>query len=567
MKARHIILFLFICTIAACTTRHDPRVESLFSLAESAPEAALDSIATLDSLDLSSTDRMLLRLATIKATDKADRQLPGDTAILPLVEYYSSHETERYYPTALYYAGRIYSESGDYPTALRYFQDALDLLPENTTNLNLRAAALSQTAAILANLRLFDQAEPYFNASLNIDTQRGDTIGMIYDLEDLANINKQRDNYEQALQLFLRADSLTQIAYPENIPYSKSNLAFAYYKNGNRDYALNLLPTATQTNKLIDCSPIYSNAAAIYYWAGKIDSTFKYAMHLISLNDSKSKRNGYYYLLKRELENVVPKDSISTYSTSYLKYTEELLSQNSNQAALIQNSYYNYTTHELKRISAEKSKNKLFVIALMLAIILLSLIVATLFVSNRSHKRKLKLNEALNKIRDLEKTISEQAQNSKPSSEPMPTDVTDMDSTSAIRDSFRKQLINAAKLSNHKYVIPEVIYTAPEYSKVIDLIHSNKRITEPVLWDSLEELINKAFPKYKDNLLLLYGKTPRIEDMRTILLIKLGCRPSELQILLGLAKGSVSSRRSEISKRLLGELYELKTVDAAIRLL
>ena len=33
---------------------------------ESAPEAALDSIATLDSLDLSSTDRMVLRLARLK---------------------------------------------------------------------------------------------------------------------------------------------------------------------------------------------------------------------------------------------------------------------------------------------------------------------------------------------------------------------------------------------------------------------------------------------------------------------------------------------------------------------
>ncbi|MDE6265647.1 MAG: tetratricopeptide repeat protein [Paramuribaculum sp.] len=567
MKARHIILFLFICTIAACTTRHDPRVESLFSLAESVPEAALDSIDALDSLHLSSTDRMLLRLATIKATDKADRQLPGDTAILPLVDYYSSHETERYYPTALYYAGRIYSESGDYPTALRYFQDALDLLPENTPDLNLRAAALSQTAAILANLRLFDQAEPYFTEALEIDRQMRDTINMIYDLENLANITLRNGDCYTALYLFLSADSLTSKKFPANTPYSKSNIAYAYYKSGDINSALTAVKESLIPSNTKDLNIIYSQAATIYYNAGLYDSTYQYASKLIGLGKDSNKRLGYYYLIQPELSDFIPHDSINSYMKNYNVNTEIFLSKNSNQAALIQNSYYNYATHELKRISAEKSKNKFLVIALMLAIILLSLIVVTLFVSNRSHKRKLRLTEALNKIRELEKTISEQTMSNKLSPEPIPIDVTDLDSTSVIRDSLRKQLIDAAKLSNHKYVIPEVIYTSSEYSKVIDLIHSNKKITEAVLWDSLEDLTNKAFPKYKDNLLLLYGKTPRIEDMRTILLIKLGCRPSELQILLGLAKGSVSSRRAEISKRLLGELYELKTVDAAIRLL
>ena len=163
-----ITYFVMLFALAACATRHDPRVEAVFALAETTPEAALDSIDAINTLSLSKPDRNLLSLAKIKASDKSFKPLPYESDILQLVDYYSTHENARFYPTALYYAGRVYSEAGDYPTALRNFQDALDLLPESTPQLKLRGCVLSQTGTILSNLRLYDEAELYHKDALEV---------------------------------------------------------------------------------------------------------------------------------------------------------------------------------------------------------------------------------------------------------------------------------------------------------------------------------------------------------------------------------------------------------------
>ena len=204
-----IIYFVMLLALAACATRHDPRVEAVFALAETTPEAALDSIDAIDTLGLSKPDRMLLSLAKIKASDKSDKPLPYESDILQLVDYYSTHEKSRLYPTALYYAGRVYSVAGDYPTALRNFQNALDLLPESTPQLKLRGCVLSQTGAILYDLRLNDEAELYYNEALEVDRQLMDTVNMIYDTEVLAFAALRNKEYDKMLKLYLTSDSLS----------------------------------------------------------------------------------------------------------------------------------------------------------------------------------------------------------------------------------------------------------------------------------------------------------------------------------------------------------------------
>ncbi|MDE5744443.1 MAG: tetratricopeptide repeat protein, partial [Paramuribaculum sp.] len=269
MKTGYLITyFLILCSLLACTTSHDPRVEAAYALTETAPDAALDSIAAIDTLSLSKADRMMVCLTKIKATDKADKPLPYESDILRLIDYYSSHEKDRFYPTALYYAGRIYSESGDYPTALQYFQEVLDLLPENTPQLKLRGCALSQTGAILSDLRLYDEAESYYTAALNIDRQLQDTVNMIYDTEILAFIALRRQEYDKTLQLYLTSDSMSQIAFTENIPYSKSNLAYAYYRNGDIKKAITNLQQRNLSIKNDDLRSYYGRAIRIYYSAG-----------------------------------------------------------------------------------------------------------------------------------------------------------------------------------------------------------------------------------------------------------------------------------------------------------
>ena len=554
-----IIYFVMLLALAACATRHDPRVEAVFALAETTPEAALDSIDAIDTLGLSKPDRMLLSLAKIKASDKSDKPLPYESDILQLVDYYSTHEKSRLYPTALYYAGRVYSVAGDYPTALRNFQNALDLLPESTPQLKLRGCVLSQTGAILYDLRLNDEAELYYNEALEVDRQLMDTVNMIYDTEVLAFAALRNKEYDKMLKLYLTSDSLSEVAFPDNIPYSKSNLAYAYYRYGDIKKALAYLKQGNNSKKIGDLKTHYGRAIRIYYDAGIYDTAYIYAKKLLALDNTVNKRTAYYYLLTEEMKDSVPQDSIYSYLKNYLIWSEKTLNNNSNTAALIQNSYYNYVLHDRKRREAEKSENRMIFVSLALAVAVLALISTTLYFKNRSKSRRIKLGEATENIRRLKERLNEYTV--------MKSSPGDDAGAAALREQLRKQLIEAAGATADIYRIPSELTSTQVYSYIRTRIEDRMPLPEQFSWVKLQDAVNSAFPEWKQNLNILGGANITPEAIKTMLLIKCGCSPSELALLLSITKGSVSSRRAEISKKLLGDKYPLQIVDAVIRLL
>ncbi|MDE6633579.1 MAG: hypothetical protein K2K23_11320, partial [Muribaculaceae bacterium] len=105
-----------------------PEDQRLLEIAEKVSDSPKEMLERLDSIDVSSmkeSDRYFHALLSIKAKDKAYIQHTSDSVILKVIDYYSGHKGSGLYPEALYYGGRVYSDIGDAPTALRYFQDAL----------------------------------------------------------------------------------------------------------------------------------------------------------------------------------------------------------------------------------------------------------------------------------------------------------------------------------------------------------------------------------------------------------------------------------------------------------
>lgn len=135
------------------------------------PERAIVILDSIDRSSLTEADRHLADLLSIESRDKAYITHTSDSLVLDVMDYYSSHKDDRLYPLALYYGGRVYSDLGDYPTALRYFQSALDVIPDDTDNLELKSAALSQTGRLLDNLKLHSDAIPYLEKSIEIGKQ------------------------------------------------------------------------------------------------------------------------------------------------------------------------------------------------------------------------------------------------------------------------------------------------------------------------------------------------------------------------------------------------------------
>lgn len=205
MRQLPIFLAALIAAICLACSGPDRRLAHAADIVDTIPRQALEILDTVDPSSLSTSDRHLRNLLIVKARDKAYLRHISDSLILDALDYYNNHGSKQLRAEALYYAGRVYSDLGDFPTALGYFQDALELLPDNKENLNLRGNVASQTGRLLNTLRLYSEAIPYVEESLRISRIEGDPYNIAYDAQLLGTIHMHLNDLDKAEKLFTDA--------------------------------------------------------------------------------------------------------------------------------------------------------------------------------------------------------------------------------------------------------------------------------------------------------------------------------------------------------------------------
>ena len=202
-----VIIAACLCLVGCGGGAHDARLTAINDSADVNPKW---SVAALDSLDvdaLSDRDRHYYDLLTVKARDKAYITHTSDSLILSVIDYYRSRDS-RHLPEALYYGGRVYSDLGDYPTALTYFQDALDVTPAD--DINLLGRLNSQTGRLLNAIRQYRLANPYLKESIRIDSIEKDTFGLAFNNQLLSSNYVGQCKYDSASYYIDNAVKYTQ---------------------------------------------------------------------------------------------------------------------------------------------------------------------------------------------------------------------------------------------------------------------------------------------------------------------------------------------------------------------
>ena len=570
---RRILLYISVLLLfAGCSDRrHDARLERVALTVAESPEDALRSLDSIDRGALAEGDRHYYDFLALKARDKAYIVHTSDSAYLSVYRYYSDRENDPLYPEVLYYGGRVYSDMGDYPTALGYFQQALDRLPADTDDLDLRNRVLSQTGRLLNSLRLYDEAIPYIRSSIEIDRKTNDTIGEVYDLQLLGGIYLRADAYSDADSCFRLA-----LAKSSNLPNSFKARSLMYLadiklKIGQIDSAIfyinntqNQVNPATR-NYALAC------AAEIYRAAGILDSTYLYAHELINSNDNLNKETGYQIILSPELRNFVPYDTAYSYLKDYLSLLESYFNENENQLALNQQSQYNYRLHDRERQKAEESNELLKQWLFGISILVLVMCIVILYLKNRDTNNKLELHTALENVEKLrlalktqgikpEETDASENQNLIPA--------TKRESAQELREKLRTELYNLYKSNIDRISIDPRIVNSETYNKIQALISNKKELKEDnPLWLEIEELVLECSPNFRDNLQLLVRGSLTKYDLYTALLIKCGIKPTEMIILLNRTKGTISFRRENLCNKIFDEKLGAKVADGIIRLL
>lgn len=562
MDLRFAIIAVAGLSLACCGGRHDGRLDRVAELAAESPLEALDSLAAIDPEALSEADRHYFDLLTIRARDKAYITHVSDSLVLDVIDYYAGHRsTPDRYPMAVYYGGRVYDDLGDYPTALKYFGEALDLLPPDTDDQALRCAVLSQYARMLNYLRLYDDAIPQVKSAIEIEAAQRDTINLIYDHQLLASIYERQGDYDMAEQALRAALDLGKGKPHQYTAESLSALASIKSQSGQIDSALRIIRgVPDEVEPSARCSAL-SNAAIIYYKAGELDTASMYSREILRDGDASSKAVAYQILLSPQMIDRFPADTLGKYIWDYRKLLERFFDGNQTVYALNQQNRYNYGMHERERAKAEHS-NAILRYYIALALLALALIaILALYLKNKNKTALLALRKAIDNIEALESRLNSQQQDDE-------SDFTANGDEAELREVLKDKLLRLSADGDKPASIPSAILNSDAYNKIQELIRSGLEIPDQdPLWGEIEDTVLRVSPNFKDNLrLLTMGKLTKWE-LQTAYLIKLGIKTSQMTKLLRRTNGAIISRRYILAQKVLNQKTSTTVIDSIIRLL
>lgn len=554
------ITLLFAIFLCACTDRAvDSPLSRIEAMADTSPREALDSLYNIDYQQLSDADRHYYDFLMIKVPDKAYVDHTSDSLYLLVLDYESKHKGNGRYPEALYYGGRVYSDLGDYPTALKYFQDALDALPKGAS-LNLRRRILSQTGRLLLSLRLYDDAISHLKQVVHLDSIDKDTFALAYDNQLIGSSFLRSNRPDTAKVYYSRALHWAKHMSPADSANIMVYLAASSLALHHTDSALTIIRDLPDK-----VDPVYRNiclayACRIYSYAGLIDSVYACAMDLAHSLDENNRKKGYEHLLSPTLISMTPVDSLVNYVRTYRNSLEKEYNEHSAQQAIIQNSLYNYQVHERERLKSEEKASRMTFWFFIGVVIILILIITTLVYRIRAKQNIIKLHESIAKINSLQEVLDANGENINQHS-----DYSIQLDANHLRGQL-KLMLERMDAEKKNISIPQNILRSEAYGKLQQMISTNSRIfnSDP-LWSELESHIIDICPNFKEKLHSLMGVNIKPHEMHTILLIKYGVTPTQMTYLLGISKGGVSSRRESLCKKILGEKVNIKSIDNIIR--
>ena len=561
MSAKYILGLLAIILIVGCSSpMPNPILAGLEEMADTNPENALDSLYSISKEELSVADRVYYDFLSVKLADKAIINHTSDSIILPVINYYLSHGPKGRYAEALYYGGRVYHDIGDFPSAIKYYGEALSSLGQDDKSLLIKSKIAAQMAGLLNSMRLFDEARRYIDMSIEIDKELNDIVNLIYDLEVLGFNYINVKNYDEAEKTFRRAIRIADRKAPLEAMIDSVYLASIKIYKMEHDSAVCLIKGIpwrmgaafdNDTKQLV-----YSCAADIYRCEGMPDSAYKYALELVKIKDARNLKKGYAILLSDELKDLVPDDSIRSYVHHYEAAVESYMNSRGDANALIQNTQYNYSIVERdKQKALEKKRNVERWLALSVVILLLA-IIAVIYYRDKSNRTLIKLRSALDSSRELRKQLETGDAKAKASEPLAAAEVTAedlrrqlIDELTAVCDSKKKRLPLSPEIRNSR-----------AYEELQEHIVEKRMIPDgSPLWGELHSVIIEASPNFDRRLQLLSQNKIKTDAYRIMLLIKCGVTPTQLVILVGRTKGALSNRR-----RILGLKFTDSEISAAM---
>ena len=572
LTERLILLFIIQLCFWACDNKPYSHLMSMAdSLTNTNPDSAVIYLNKLkDHIETAPRSvQMYYQLLCIKANDRAYIPHSSDSIILPILNYYKQTD-DLHLPETYYYAGRIYRDLGDAPQALDYFNNTLDALPSSSDSYSLKSKVYSQIGTLFLYQDIYDEALKMFKEAFHYDLLLEDSVGMSYDLRDMATSYRCLNQIDSAIYYYGKANDLALALHQQRfVSMIQSQMAGLYIQLKKYDLAKQFLQSSLSYQHKADKSGIFSVAAKYYHQLGTKDSAAYYYTQLLDFGTIYAKQAAHWGLAELAIDNNHEQDAIP-HLRAYMQCVDSIRKITDREAIRQMRSVYNYKLRE-KEIAHLKSKNEQTKLIIISLLSLCAILASITFAYIQYFKLKqLQLTIRLKKIKRLkDKLYSRSVQfieENKRKIEELEImerkflEVDQINTTLKEQLNAQKELIiytnKQIKLDlNRREQSQAVLFKSEIYLHIQGQLKINdrsKRMLSDEDWKELEKLVNSTYNGFKENLYDIYNLS--LFEYRVCLLIKINIQPIDIGKLTEHSKESISSTR----RRLYEKVFHIK---------
>lgn len=561
-----VALVLVLLLIAGCTgsRQYPSALLTADSLADYQPDSALELLKRIEPemADASKPVQAYYQLLRIKAVDKTEQMAVTTDSIDAIVSYYEDEGDPSLLSMAYYYAGRVYCEENDAPTALSYFQKSLDTM-DSKENLQLQSVIYSQMGYLFLYQYLYKEAEDCFNLSYKCGEERNDTLDMLYALKDLARVFQWSGNYKKSLNYIQKAEEIvSKTSYTRMKVLIFQETASIHKDLGNYEKANNYMQMPLRHMEFTDSSSVYSILMILYHNTESIDSFLFCAQGIERFGYVYAKHQAYQYLTGYYMEQKNMVLANQTYH-QFLIYSDSIKRITKTAELQRTNALYYFRKKEIEN---EKLKTD----NLIKRWLLLSIIILTTAISIVLYlihiKRKTNNQEKVKRIKALQ---AERYRKSQAFIDENNRKIAQLESRITEHETqlevYKNRLLslNAIAIAdmNEKERANNVIKNSDIRKSVIKKAAEKMILTDDD-WMQVEKIINDNYPEFNERLFLIHNFST--QEYHVALLTKLQISPSGIATLTAHTKSSITLTKSRLYKKCFGEKGSAEQWDAFV---
>lgn len=557
-------ILLLLCCIACGNRPYPHTMQIADTLVYTNPDSAIVLLEELKNSIISETEatQMYYWLLTIKAKDKSYHTHTADSLILQVLHYYEDIEDKRHLPEAYYYAGRVYSDLGDAPQALSFYQKAAELL-EASTDYQFKKVLYSQMGELFLFQDVYDEAMKAYRKSYYYNKiYAKDKKGIINSLCNIGTTFTAFGNADSAMYYYQEAYKLAKKdGSKELIDRAQSSLIDLFTQLKQYDLAKAALQSL-DTPKPHEQIASYANAADFFYHIENLDSATYYYKELLKFGDIHAQQTAHWGLAEIAQKHSDCQSALE-HIRQYNMWTDSIRKVTDSETIRKTQSLYNYQLREKEntQLKINNARQKQLITNSILVILLL--IVYSVAHIQYNKRKKLQLTIQLEK---LEKLKEEQYRKSSLSIEENKRKIEELEkalqASHAQSDEMRKQLQKqkeqiiisnsnlATDLQKQSIAISALMQTEV-YSKFHQAANNSSLHTDAKDWEILRAKVDTCYNNFTERLRSICDISDI--DMKVCLLLKINITVTGISIILNHSKSAIVSARKKMYRKAHGE--------------